>query len=360
MNSADQTGPVGQRRSVELTAREREILIAVVRQFILTATPVGSRQLARRQRVGLSPASVRNVMSDLEEMGLLSHPHTSAGRVPSDLGYRLYVNDLMESRGLSSEERDAIEREFEGVSQEMDEIMAVTARVLSSASKLLAIVQVPLLDEAVLHRVDLVRVSESRVLVVISLESGPVKTIMVELEQSLPEEQLRHIAHTISARLSGLKLSQVRAQIGERIASMPLSHPGLVRFFIDSAERLFSFSSAEEVKIGGRAEVLSQPEFSDPKSMRGIIELIEDKDIIFHLLQSQSADETVSISIGSENPDSRAKDLSVLASSYYSPTLSGRFGVIGPTRMDYAKLKSLLEFTAGMISRHLEGGSSRK
>jgi heat-inducible transcriptional repressor len=343
-----------------LNDREREILSAVVRHFILTATPVGSRQLARKEHFDLSPATIRNVMADLEEMGLLHHPHTSAGRVPSDLGYRLYVNDLMESRDLSSEEREAIEREYEGVSQELDEIMAVTARVLSSASKLLAIVMVPALDDAILHRIDLVRVAESRVLVIISLESGPVKTIMVELEQSMAEDQLRQLSQLINSRLSGLTLAQVRSEIGERISSMELPQHGLVRFFVDSAEKLFTFSEHDDLKIGGRAQVLAQPEFSEPKSMRGIIELIEDKDIIVHLLQSQFSEDRVTISIGHENLDLRAKDLSVLASVYRTPKISGKLGVIGPTRMDYSKLKSLVEFTAQIITRHLEGGSPLK
>ncbi|MDD5088049.1 MAG: hypothetical protein PHI18_04560, partial [bacterium] len=172
-----------------LSDREREILSAVVRQFVLTANPVGSRQLLRRQGFHLSAATIRNVMADLEEMGLLCHPHKSAGRVPSDLGYRMYVDDLMESRDLSPAEREAIEREYDGVARELDDVMAVTARVLSTASKLLAVVLVPNLDEAVLRRIDLVRVAENRVLVVISLDAGPVKTIMAELRQAIAAEQ---------------------------------------------------------------------------------------------------------------------------------------------------------------------------
>ena len=342
-----------------LSNREREILRAVVQHFVLTAAPVGSRQLSRKQGLDLSPATIRNVMADLEEMGLLCHPHTSAGRVPSDLGYRLYVDDLMESRQLSSEEREAIERELEGASQDLDELMAVTARVLSSASKLLSIVMVPALDDAVLERIELVRLSEHRLLVVISLESGPAKTIMVEVEHALGVEQLQVTAQALNSRLTGLTLHQVRAQIGERVAQMPSVHAGLVRFFVDSAERLFSFADREEVMIGGRAEVLAQPEFSDPQSMRGIIELIEDKDIIVHLLQSQTA-EAINISIGRENSDLRAKDLSVLTSSYHAATRAGKVGVIGPKRMDYSKLKSLVEFTAQMINRRLEGGTMLK
>lgn len=343
-----------------LTHREREILRAVIQHFVLTATPVGSRQLSRQQSLDLSPASIRNVMSDLEEMGLLCHPHTSAGRVPSDLGYRLYVDDLMESRDLTHEERSVIERELESAPPELDELMAVTARVLSSASKLLAIVMVPALDDAVLERIELVRLSEQRLLVVISLESGPVKTIMVEVDHNLAEDQLRVTTQALNSRLTGLTMAQVRAQIGERMIAPSSAHAGLVRFFVDSADRLFTFTDRDEIMIGGRAEVLSQPEFSDPRSMRGIIELIENKDIVVHLLQNQPSDEPVSISIGHENPDSRAKDLSVLTSTYRTATRAGKVGVIGPKRMDYSKLKSLVEFTASMINRRLDSGTTFK
>jgi heat-inducible transcriptional repressor len=182
----------------------------------------------------------------------------------------------------------------------------------------------------------------------------------VEVDQSIPEAELRQIQELINMRLAGLTLSQIRAQIAERVSGLPDAHPGLVRFFVDSADRLFTFSEHDDFKIGGRAEVLSQPEFSDPRTMRGIIELIEDKDIIVHLLQTSPEGERVAISIGSENADERAKDLSVLAANYRTSTLSGKVGVIGPTRMDYSKMKSLLDFTARTITRHLEGGSSVK
>jgi heat-inducible transcriptional repressor len=345
----------------QLTEREREILRAVVQHFVLTANPVGSRQLARHHGLDLSPATIRNVMADLEEMGLLAHPHTSAGRVPSDLGYRMYVNDLMESRELTSQEKEAIEAEFDGVSQQIDELMAVTARVLSSASHLLSIVAVPSLEEAVLQRIDLVRIADNKCLVVISLESGPVRTIMVELDHTLPADQLQQIAHALNSRLAGLPLAKVRVEIASRIGGMQLPLPGLVRFFVDSAERLFNFTEREELKISGRAAMLAQPEFSDARSMRGIIELIEDKDIIIHLLQAQPEEQRlVSITIGSENPDARAKDLSILLSGYRTATVSGKLGVIGPTRMDYSKLKSIVEFTAQTINRHLRDGSTVK
>lgn len=344
-----------------LNDREKEILRAVIQHFVLTATPVGSRQLSRHLGLDLSPATIRNVMSDLEDMGLLAHPHTSAGRVPSDLGYRVYVDDLMQAQGLTHEEEDQIAREFENVSQDMDEIMAATAKVLSSASKLLGIVMLPALDDALLQHIDIVRLAEKKILVVISLERGPVRTIMAELTQSLTAAQAQASMQALNSRLAGLPLSQVRAQIAARTGDLTPPHTDLIRFFVDSADRLFSLPEREELKIGGRAEVLHQPEFSNPRSMRGIIELIEDKDIVVHLLQS-AADSAgdVQIKIGSENDETRAKDLSVLMASYSTSTLAGKLGVIGPTRMDYSRMKSLVRFTAKMINSRLSGGSTLK
>ncbi len=331
----------------------------MVQQFVLTANPVGSRQLVRKYGLDVSPATIRNVMADLEEMGLLSHPHASAGRVPSDLGYRRYGVDLMEARQLPEHEREALEREFGAVSKELDDIMAVTAKVLSSTTKLLAIVMIPSFDDAVLSRIDLVRVSDMKALVILTIEKAPMRTVMVELDQSLAEDTLRQLGLALNSRLAGLTLGQIRAEIGERVGSIKVPHAGLVRFFVDSADRLFTVADhPDDLRIGGRAQVLSQPEFADARSMRGIIELIEDKDIVVHLLQQSSDDPGVSISIGTENPDQRAKDLSVLVARYRTASVSGKLGVIGPTRMDYSRVKSLLEFTARLVGKHAPGGQS--
>lgn len=337
----------------DLTERERAILRAVVHHFILTAAPVGSRQLAKKLGIELSPATIRNVMADLEEMGLLSHPHTSAGRMPSDLGYRLYVNDLMEQSQLSSAERDAIEREIEAVPAELEAVLDATTRILASASRLLGIVVIPELQNAVLHSIELARIAESRLLVVISLESGPMKTIVVELEQRMSDDSVRHVSAALNRRLAGLKVSQIREQIAERIHNIEETPQSLIRLFVESADEVFSFTGREHVKIGGRAQVINQPEFSTPGSMRGIIELVEDKDIIIHLLQNRDAGASIQITIGSENPDLRARDLSVVSTEYRTAAASGKLGVIGPTRMDYSRLMSLLDYTAKAVTKRL-------
>lgn len=338
----------------KLTEREKLILRAVVQHFILTANPVGSRHIARKFGIDLSPATIRNVMSDLEEMGLLSHPHTSAGRMPSDLGYRFYVDDLMDLGELTSQEREAIDREIESVPAELESVLDATTRVLASASQLLGIVVIPELQNAVLSRIELARLAERRLLVVISLEAGPMKSIMLEIEQEMSEDSVRKVTSALNQRLAGLTVGQIREQIATRIQNIAETPQSLIRLFVESTDELFNFASrSEHVKIGGRAQVITQPEFSTPGSMRGIIELVEDKDIIIHLLQSSEARGQISIKIGRENQDSRAKDLSVISADYKTNSSAGKLGVIGPTRMDYSRLTTLLEYTARVVSKRL-------
>ncbi len=337
----------------KLTERERLILRAVVQHFILTANPVGSRHVAKKFGIELSAATIRNVMADLEEMGLLSHPHTSAGRMPSDLGYRLYVDDLMDLGELSGFERESIEREIESVPAELEHVLDATTRVLASASSLLGIVVIPELQKAVLGRIELARLGERRLLVVISLEAGPMKSIMLELEQEMSEDSVREVTAALNRRLAGLTVGAIREQISARMQNLNETPQSLIRLFVESTDELFNFSTTEHVKIGGRAQVINQPEFSTPGSMRGIIELVEDKDIIIHLLQNNEARGPIAITIGRENTDTRAKDLSVISADYKTSSSSGKLGVIGPTRMDYSRLSSLLEYTARVVSKRL-------
>lgn len=342
-------------KSISLSEREGQVLRFIIQHFILKATPVGSRHLSRRYKLGLSPATIRNVMADLEEMGLLSHPHTSAGRIPTDLGYRVYVNELMETTSLSERDKEAIEQEFEETSGEMNEILLVTARVLSQISKLLGVVLAPSLDEGILERIDIVRVAEGRAFIIITVHSGLVKTIMVEISQPLTDERLRAIGNVLNSRLAGLSLEQVKKEIAIRIGDLAEGRTELVRFFLDSAEKLFTFSGPQEIRIGPTAQVISQPEFADVKKLRGIIELVEDKDIIVHLLSSVSEEEEgVRVTIGGENPEKRAKTLSVLTSGYEASGIHGTLGVIGPTRMNYSRLVSLVDYTAKTIAKHLK------
>ncbi|MFH1010232.1 MAG: heat-inducible transcriptional repressor HrcA [bacterium] len=342
-------------QAVSLSDREKKVLRLIIQHFVLTANPVGSRHLARHGKLGLSPATIRNVMADLEERGLLSHPHTSAGRLPTDLGYRVYVNQLMETTELSAREKESIEQVFEEVSGELDEILIVTARVLSQLSKLLGIVLAPSLSEGVLDRIDIVRIAEGRALIVIAVRLGPVRTILAEISQILTDEQVQRIARELNARLAGLTLEQVKNEIAARVGDLPEGRTELVRFFVDSAEKLFTFAAPQDLRIGPTAQVIAQPEFANAKSLRGIIELIEDRDIVVHLLTTPTGEEEkVHVAIGGENPERRARSLSVLTSHYEASGVRGALGIIGPTRMNYPRLVSLVDYTAKTVAKHLK------
>ena len=252
----------------ELTEREKSILRYVIHQFILTANPVGSRNLSKKYNIGYSPATVRNVMSDLEESGFLGHPHTSAGRVPTDLGYRFYVNSLMETPQLSPDEVDFIESHFEHLNAETDEILKITSSILSNLTSQLAYVSYPKLGNAVLERIQLVSISSSRLLVVISVKSGMIRTITLEVETGLEKKNLSTIQRLLNERLSGITFTEIKKTISERVRS--ISNKDLkpvVRVFLDSVEEIFNDVKPNENSIiTGTKNLLNQPEFTDPQS----------------------------------------------------------------------------------------------
>ena len=224
-----------------LTDREKSILRYVIHQFILTANPVGSRNLSKKYEIGFSPATVRNIMSDLEESGYLGHPHTSAGRVPTDLGYRFYVNSLMESPQLQQSEVDFIESQLEQVNIETNEILRITSTILSSLTNQLAYVSYPKFGNAILEKLQLVEVSSSGLLVVISIKSGMIRTITLEIIVALIGRALKQSERLLNERLSGLKFSEIRETFSERIKNISSSEFKLViRVFLDSVSEIFT------------------------------------------------------------------------------------------------------------------------
>ena len=194
----------------ELNEREKSILRYVIHQFILTASPVGSRNISKKYDIGLSPASIRNIMSDLEESGFLGHPHTSAGRVPTDKGYRFYVDSLMEPTHLNDLEKDLIKNSIDSANTETDELIKITSLILSDLTNQLACVTYPKFDNATLEKIQMVQLSSSRVLVVISVKTGLVRTITLEINSKVDSSRLEKVQRILNERLSGLKFSEIR------------------------------------------------------------------------------------------------------------------------------------------------------
>jgi|YelNatPaOPRAMG01_1025707.scaffolds.fasta_scaffold00009_66 heat-inducible transcriptional repressor len=333
---------------VELTARERLIFESIVQNFIESATPVGSRFLAKKYGLNMSPATVRNVMADLEEKGLIRQPHTSAGRVPTDLGYRVYVDHLMRREKLSPGEKAAIVRSLKTVSRDVEIILDKASRLLGRISSQLGVVLAPRFLEGVLEKIELVPVASRRILVVLTVKSGLVRTVLMEIDSEVPPHRLETTARLLNERLHGLTLKQLKDQIAERTRDLDEADRDLVTMFGKTAEEVLRFDTEAHYHVSGTQNILSQPEFSDREKMRKILELLESKEIIIQVLQEGEGEEEgrISITIGEENQEELLRNCSLVTATYRVGSLKGTLGVIGPTRMPYARVVALVDFMA--------------
>lgn len=347
--------------AMELNDREKTILRNIIHQFVLTAAPVGSRNIARRYGLGLSPATIRNIMADLEEAGFLGHPHTSAGRVPTDKGYRFYVNTLMDPPSLTKEEKQLIEFELKQYTDETDELIRVTSTILSDITNQLAMVTYPNLDTGILERLQIVQLTSSRILVVVSITSGLVKTITLELNAELKADHIDTVQRLFNERLSGLTLAEIKRTFSERFRDIGESYKPIIRVFVDSAEKIFTdFKKSDKAVITGARNMLKQPEFEKHEYFKSIIELIEDKDVIFHFMDRKAtADEDLVIRIGSENESLRLNEMSIISKEYKVGDVTGTIGIVGPRRMQYSKIIAIVVYVAEVLSEYMRKGPAK-
>lgn len=341
----------------ELNQREKAILRSIVQQFILTATPVGSRNITKKYDIGFSPATVRNIMADLEDSGFVNHPHTSAGRVPTDKGYRYYVDSLMDIEKLNTKEKGLIENSFKSSIDEADELVKVTSKLLSSITRQIACVTYPNLESGILEKIQIISLTSTRILVVISIKSGVVKTITLELMTELKESQLESVQSLLNEKLSGLSLEEIRKTFKERFIDTDEEQKPIIRLFVDSVDKLFKDDfKSERMIVTGARNIIQQPEFENPDNFQSIIELIEDKDVIIHIMEksSESKNEEVYISIGSENIEKKLKEYSFVSKEYKFGESSGTLGIIGPKRMEYSRIVAIVDYLAKILSEQLK------
>jgi heat-inducible transcriptional repressor len=335
-----------------LNERERTVLHYVVRDFIETATPIGSRYISKRHEdvLGLSSASIRNVMSDLEYLGYINHPHTSAGRVPTDRGYRFYLDRLMNVEAVSLVEQEAIRSALTSADQE-DVILRESSRLLGKITRQICVITSPRLNTGTLEKIELVPVTTTRVMAIISIKSGLIRTIMVDVESEVPRERLDEVARFLNERLGGLTFQEISATLPERVKDGLNHSDGLVRLFIDSVDKLMPSTRTDRVHIAGASDIINQPEFVDPQNFRGVIELISDEEIIIHLLEKrESPPPSVTVTVGDENKEERLSPFSVITSNYTAGDVSGTIGLIGPKRMPYSRVIPLIDYVARTIS----------
>ncbi len=339
----------------QLTDREVQVLDAIIQLYIETAEPAGSQAVARRSNLGISPASIRATMAELESRGYLFHPHTSSGRVPTDLAYRLYVNRLIRRAPPSERERERLESEVASGGP-IEEILRRAAEVLGVLAQELGVAVAPAFDGAILERLDLAHLSTDRLLVVLTLQSGLVRTIFVEMPSAVAPEVVEHVARILNERLAGLSLAEIKSSVGERLrdADGTGKATALLNVFVAESEEVFDLRvEGGEVLLGSAQPLAEQPEFASKDRIRGLIALTERRDLLKRAFDAHRK-RGLTITIGTENEDPRLANFTLVTASYRRGGLTGVLGVLGPTRMPYDKIVGLVDHTSRLVEGLLQ------
>lgn len=330
------------------------MLSALVNEYVRSAQPVGSKQLVDRYDLRVSPATVRNELAFLEETGYVFQPHVSAGRVPTDSGYRAFVDAMMASAPASSltrEEIEAIHGQYVALEHEVAEAMRETSALLSRLTSYVAVVIAPTLRRARIRRVNLVWLAESRAVVVVVTDSGQVADRTVELVEPTSVDQLTAVERLLNSSLDGKVGEEVRAERGG-IESSEHVPPRVAAQVIDEVLDCLLEADADRVVTGGVSTLLAQPEFADPRLVSPLLRLLEDGLATLHALSGVMQTSDVAVRIGAENPAGLDR-LSVVAANYEANGTEGVVGVIGPTRMDYARAVSAVRTVADGLTEAL-------
>jgi len=332
----------------DLDRRSRDVLMAIIAEYVQTAEPVGSRSIARRHMRGLSPATIRNVMADLEDLGYLSQPHTSAGRVPTDKAYRFYVDHLDRMPWMAA--RAAVSREPSPAPMDpADQIMADAPQRLSQLTHMTGMLLAPPLGRTALARIELVALGDDRALAVIVTDTGWITARPIAAPR-LGAEELREIARGLARRYRGKTFAQILDDVAT--PSDPLD-PLWMRAcaVLDQIATLFR---ERTLYLSGATHILDHPDLSDPATMRPLLRAFEDKARLIDLLSRMAEERGVQVMIGSENPVEDMRECSIIASTYtYRDQALGVLGVVGPRRMAYSDVMSLVDETARLVSSSL-------
>jgi heat-inducible transcriptional repressor len=339
----------------QLSNRGKRILEAVIEDYIATAEPVGSRSLTRSHALDLSPATVRNVMSDLEEMGFLISPHTSAGRIPTDKAYRLYVNSILEVKNITKERREEIRRRCRLAGKDLAQVLKETSRLLSTTSSYMGVVMAPRLASNLFRQIEFVKLQSRKIIAILVSQNGTVQNRLLQTDEDIPQEDLVRMANYLNELLQGLTIAQVRERLFREMQSEKVRYDALRGRALALSEQTINNPEGPELFLEGQANILEQPEFADATKVREIFRAFEKKSLLLDLLDRSMQGEGVQIFIGSESRLLRMEGMSLITSTYMTgKDTVGVLGVIGPTRMGYGRVIPIVDYTAKLISRLLE------
>lgn len=336
-----------------LTEREKQILANLIDHYISTAGPVGSRAIANKFSMGLSSATIRNTLQDLEEFGLVEQPHTSAGRIPTDSGYRVYVDSLLKPEALTEEEKQLIRNGIIAEGSGIKEVLGQTARILSKITSQLGLTMAPKFEVGVLRDIRLIPVAEGRLMVVVVVESGLARTLILEVAADLSESAISRVEKVLNERLRGLTLSEIRDTVGARLADFE-GYGRLIKVVVDSRDKIWREDPSAELMVTGADNLLAMPEFEDRNRLSALLKVVEEGKVLSDFI-SQVQDEGLIITIGREHHIDEIVNCSLVTATYRVGKISGSVGIIGPTRMPYRKAVSIVEYTARSITDLLAG-----
>lgn len=339
---------------MKMDERKQRVLQAIILDYIATADPVGSRTISRKYELGISPATVRNEMADLEDMGLIEQPHTSAGRIPTQPGYRYYVDCLLEKEPLKNDIKDVIRGALQNRMRETEVLIQTASKLLSHLTNYTSLIMAPFYGNNVLKHIKLLLVEETKAVMVLVLDNGHVEHRLLDVPESLIEEDCAVISDIMNKHLRGLALDQWRPSILQNIYSELNSHRKFLRDIIDQVEKPLAAEPDQKVYLGGTINILNQPEFKHIERIRALLELLEEESVVKTLLSSQQ-DPGVTVRIGSENQYEGMKDCSLVTATYQMDgKIIGTVGVLGPTRMEYSRAISIVEFLTSALNEGLK------
>jgi heat-inducible transcriptional repressor len=336
-----------------LDDRKLAVLRAIVQDYVSTMEPVGSKSLVDRHHLDVSPATIRNDMAVLEEQGYIAQPHTSAGRIPTDKGYRLFVDRLTGVKPLSSAERRAIETFLAGA-YDLDDVVLRTVRLLAQLTRQVALVQYPSLTVSAVRHVELVPLAPKKLLLVLITDTGRVEQRTVELPGAIDEDAVAHLRAILNACLDGRKLNEVASVVAELPGRVePAGRPNAAAVFSVILESLVEHRE-ERIVVGG-ASNLTLADFS--QGLREVLESLEEQVVLMRLLGESADESTVTVRIGAENPVAGLRRTSLVAAGYGTGERAlARLGVIGPTRMDYPTAMGAVRAVARYVGQILAEG----
>jgi heat-inducible transcriptional repressor len=337
----------------DIGARAKKVLHAVVSEYLSTGEAVGSHTVARRYTLDVSPATVRNVMSDLEELGLLRHLHTSAGRIPTDRGLRYYVDTLLRVRSLSLSEKEDIREKIGPVASDPQDVMQRVSRMLRELSRLAVVVQAPRPESDVISHIEFVRLRDNQLIAIIASSSGQIQNKLVPLDFPVPPGDLERINNYLNDLVAGLTLDQVRARIVQEIESeRAVTDQVLARGLELAVAAVPADTAGGDILVDGQSNLLATA--PDLDRAKRVLRTLEEKDVIVRLLDRTLSAPGICVFIGSEANLADLTDISVVAASYGDEDRPlGTIGVIGPSRMNYSKVIPLVDFTAEVITQFL-------